>query len=395
MKRQLAISGKPDPQVHSIGEWNPPDTKELQLQYSYGNSVVAEFVSGHDHVAVLRELVQNEYDAGGSGLRVAFGIDALRITGNGHPIDDGGWKRLSVMLGTGRVGGSGATIERKVNGIGSKNFGLRSLFLYGDQIYIQSGGRWTFLDYFSGTLPHPEPEPLSKGLPGIEIVVPYRTRKSKELSLFDTAQETQALDSFVADLTSTVMKLAQPQVPKSLRQVEISSIRCNRLLVLKQSVKIISQQKGITVIQRTIQLTDSNASSSHESKRRIEEIEFQKIISLPPQYREQMIPGYYKVPAGRIPLPISSLTNGKKIDVQHPGHLFYPLAAPNAYTGNAISINAPFQMNADRSEIINPGTNTFNEWLLDSAIALTFEKRCINANCISGISIGRRKRVKK
>ncbi|HEU5376629.1 MAG TPA: DUF3883 domain-containing protein [Ktedonobacteraceae bacterium] len=373
MKEQSIISRKTDLRTFPKREWNLPDTKKLRLRYNYGNSVVAEFVSGHDYVDALRELVQNEYDAGGSKLSIAFGTDALHISGNGHPIDAGGWKRLSVMLGTGRVDGSGATIERKVNGIGSKNFGLRSLFLYGDQIYIRSGGLQTVLDYFSGTLPHPEPEPLSKGLPGIEIVVPYRTRKSKELGLFDTAQEKQALDSFVTDLTSTVMKLAQPQAPKSLCQVEISSIRCSRLLVLKQSVKIISRQKGITVIQRTIQLTDSDASSSQESKRRIEEIEFQKIISLPPQYREQIIPGYYKVPGGRLRLAISLRKNGKKIAIQHPGHLFYPLAAPNAYTGNAISVNAPFQMNADRSEIANPGTNAFNKWLLNNAIDLTFE----------------------
>ena len=97
-------------------------------------------MSGHNHADVLRELVQNEYDAGGSRLQVLFGNGELIIRGNGSPIDAAGWKRLSVMLGTGLVGSSDRTIAQKVNGIGSKNFGLRTLFLYGDQIHIRSGG---------------------------------------------------------------------------------------------------------------------------------------------------------------------------------------------------------------------------------------------------------------
>src|SRR6266566_4584532 len=142
--------------------WSKLNINKLELRYNYGNSVVAEFVSGHDHADVLRELVQNEFDAGGGRLQVAFGTDELRICGNGSPIDAAGWKRLSVMLGTGQVGSSGPTIAQKVNGIGSKNFGLRSLFLYGDQIYIRSGGFLTVLDFLLGTLPKPVYEPHSK-----------------------------------------------------------------------------------------------------------------------------------------------------------------------------------------------------------------------------------------
>jgi len=373
MKKQPTASHKTDLQVLPKANWNLLDTKNLQLRYNYGNSVVAEFVLEHDHVAVLRELVQNEYDAGGSQLKVAFGTDELRITGNGNPIDTAGWKRLSVMLGTGQIGGLGSSIEQKVNGIGSKNFGLRSLFLYGDQIYIRSGGLQTVLDYFDGTLQDPEPEPHSKHLQGIEIVVPYRVRKNKDLDLFDIAREKQALDSFATGLTFILMKLAQPDAPKSLRRVEISSIRCGRFLMLRQSVKVISQQKGIFVVLRTIHLDDSEPSPSQVTGRGIKEIEFQKVISLPSQFRGQMIPGYYKVPGGRIRLAVSLRKNRKKIDFEQPSHFFYPLAATKAYTGNAISINAPFRMNTDRSEIINPNMNLFNQWLIDRTVDLVFD----------------------
>ncbi len=162
MKKKPVVTRKTRQEVLPHTEWNLLDTKKQELRYNYGNSIVAEFVLGHDHADVLREIVQNEYDAGGNRLQVAFGTDELRIRGNGSPIDAAGWKRLSVMLGTGQVGSSGPTIAQKVNGIGSKNFGLRTLFLYGDQIYIRSGGFLTVLDFLLGTLPKPVYEPHSK-----------------------------------------------------------------------------------------------------------------------------------------------------------------------------------------------------------------------------------------
>ena len=114
------------------GSWNLPDLDNLDLEFSFGESVLSEFVSGHDAFGVLRELVQNEFDAKGTKIEILFGEESVLILGNGKPIDASGWKRLSVMLGKGQVAGSDRVIEPKMNGIGSKNFGLRSLFLLGD-----------------------------------------------------------------------------------------------------------------------------------------------------------------------------------------------------------------------------------------------------------------------
>lgn len=373
MKKKIMKSPNLPLEVSPQPGWDKPDINELELHYKYANSVLAQFVSDHDHSAVLRELVQNEYDAGGSQLKVEFGTDELRISGNGKIIDSDGWKRLSVMLGTGQVGGSNQTIKQKVNGIGSKNFGLRSLFLYGDQIYIRSGGNWTVLDFSRGTLPKPIEETYSKRLPRKEFVVPYRKQKSKYLAPFDILQEKQALESFVTDLTPTVMKLAQPHTPKSLHLVEISSKRCDRSQVLKLSVRVISQHKGITAVLRKIHLTDSKPNGSRSPLATLEEIEFQRVISLPPQYRNQDIPGYYKIPGGRIRLAVSLGKNRKRIDVEQQGFYYYPLRAPSASTGNAVSINAPFQMDMDRSQITNPDTSEFNGWLIDKAVDLTID----------------------
>ena len=65
---------------------------DLPLQFNVGDSLVAEFARSHSSTDVLRELVQNEYDAGGSELSVVFGGDRLVVTGNGTPIDSAGWR---------------------------------------------------------------------------------------------------------------------------------------------------------------------------------------------------------------------------------------------------------------------------------------------------------------
>src|SRR5947207_7777324 len=155
-------------------DWQPPEVDSSDLRYSVTSSFLEEFVKGHTIEDVLRELVQNEYDAGGRALTVAFDSDGLRIDGNGQMIDRGGWQRLSVMVGTGQVLGDGRDVPRKENGIGSKNHGLRSLFLIGDRIYVRSGGRQTVLDIHDGTYPDPLPDVASASRPGAHIFVPFR-----------------------------------------------------------------------------------------------------------------------------------------------------------------------------------------------------------------------------
>ncbi len=82
--------------------------EDLSDQYYVAESVVEQFALSHTPTAILRELVQNEYDAGGRELGVHFGDERLVITGSGYPIDAAGWERLRVMLGTGRLPNSGA-----------------------------------------------------------------------------------------------------------------------------------------------------------------------------------------------------------------------------------------------------------------------------------------------
>ena len=127
---------------------------DLNYQYYVAESVIDQFALSYTPTAIMRELVQNEYDADGQKLGIHFGSERLVITGNGNPIDRAGWDRLRVMLGTGFVPNSDTYVQPKESGLGSKNFGLRSLFTVGDEIIITSGGKWSALNCRRGAI-HP------------------------------------------------------------------------------------------------------------------------------------------------------------------------------------------------------------------------------------------------
>ena len=78
------------------------------MQFRMTRSPLDAFVEEHDASDVLRELVQNEFDAQGARMELVFGADSLRVRGNGTPIDAAGWKRLSVMFGQGTSGRIGS-----------------------------------------------------------------------------------------------------------------------------------------------------------------------------------------------------------------------------------------------------------------------------------------------
>lgn len=348
--------------------WEYPDAALLDFRFEVGDSFITEFALGHDPAAVLRELVQNEYDAGGHRMEVRFREDHLQIIGFGKTIDAAGWRRLSVMLGTGRAGESKRLIEKKARGIGSKNFGLRSLFLFGDLIHVRSGGKQTFLDLAKGTLPHPVPDETSVGRPGVVITVPYRIGRHGKLEPFGPEQEERALDNLSSQLSYILIKLAHPGSHKSLREVLISSERHGRSLSWRQSVSALpSGERGLKVVRRKIQLDDSK----NLKPQTVEEIETQKTFALPERHRGQEVPSYFVAGGGRIRLSLSLRVRRGRPDVTAPGIYFYPLGVGGTYTGTAISVCAPFEVDLDRSQLLSPDVNSWNAWLIDEAAEMT------------------------
>lgn len=139
-------------------------------------AVVSQFLSELTTFDLVVELVQNDLDAGATRTEISFLDDRIECVGNGAAIDSKGWKRLEVILG------AGTKVEAKANGIGSKNHGLKSAFLFGDQIIVQSGGHRTDLTvrgdlerphlFYPATWPRiadPDAPPT-----GVRITVPFR-----------------------------------------------------------------------------------------------------------------------------------------------------------------------------------------------------------------------------
>jgi hypothetical protein len=98
------------------------------------SGVVGQFLTDLTAFDVVVEFIQNELDAGSTKTKITFGSEALICEGNGKTIDATGWDRLRYVLG------AGGDVAPKVGGIGAKNHGLRSAFLLGDNIIVQSDG---------------------------------------------------------------------------------------------------------------------------------------------------------------------------------------------------------------------------------------------------------------
>ena len=123
------------------------------------------------------ELIQNELDAFSPSTVISFEEDRLTCEGLGRPVDKNGWTRLEV------VAAAGGDIEAKKDGIGMKNHGLRTGFLIGDNIIVQSTGHRVDLT----VRPRAQSNKFSPGtwsrvvdsdapLIGTRITVPYRTQ---------------------------------------------------------------------------------------------------------------------------------------------------------------------------------------------------------------------------
>jgi hypothetical protein len=248
----------------ATGDWVPPDADALELTYAVTSTVVEQFAHGHTVSDVLRELVQNEYDGHGRSLSIEFGEEGLDVRGSGESIDRAGWQRLSVMLGTGHVAGDDREVAPKSNGIGSKNHGLRSLFLIGDQIYVRSGGLQTLLDLRRGAPRQAIPDGSKPPRRGVHIFVPYRTVRNGLLEPYGIEREARDLDIVCDHLAPTLMKLAQPDGSQGIRTLTVRSVRNARGLVWNQKIKIQGRHHlGGPIVHREIDVRDETSKLGH------------------------------------------------------------------------------------------------------------------------------------
>ncbi|MCO6178032.1 DUF3883 domain-containing protein [Ciceribacter sp. RN22] len=358
---------KPSPDI-VLDEPNyvPPDYGASR-RTRIGSSVIEQFVAGHDAGDVLRELVQNEYDGGGEKLTLTFGSKSLEVVGSGRNIERSGWERLSVIVGTGNVMGTrGAeVVAPKENGIGSKNFGLRSLFRFGDEIHIRSAGQVALLDLQTQETGR-APDPQSREVKGVRLYVPYRTRSSETLEAFTVEREAHALDLMATSMPDTLLKLAHSGKKSGLHEVNVRSIRTGRVLRWRQEASPDRcRTSGVSMISRRGRMSDGDARVIS-----FQEEEFSRTVELPAEYADRRFPSYYRAAGGRVKIAVSVPIARRKIDIGHNGHFYYPLKAPASRTGCPVSVSAPFDLNQDRS-----GLNDlqWNDWLIDQAVELVMD----------------------
>ena len=137
-----------------------------------------QFLRGLRPDDLIVELIQNDLDANASRTSITFTSDRLICQGDGEPVSEDGWQRLSFVMG------AGGEVESKQFRIGVKNHGLKACFWLGDEITVRSAGlrmiQTLCKDGYEkqpspGTLPEPIPD--SDAPPtGCTIEVPYRKR---------------------------------------------------------------------------------------------------------------------------------------------------------------------------------------------------------------------------
>jgi Domain of unknown function (DUF3883) len=350
--------------------WEVPSIPDSEFAFRVGTSVLEEFARSHTPADALRELVQNEYDAGGASMEVDFEDDLLVVRGSGTPIDQKGWQRLTVVLGTGLVGGSGERIPAKVNGVGSKNLGLRSLFLFGDQIFVSSAGRMTVLDRTSGVLGRLLSDPETIGQRGVVLRVPYRSNGNGLLQHFGIDAERDAFLSFAEELAPTLVKLTLPGKDRGLRKVVVRSRRLGAELAWSQSSRFRNGRAGR--LDRSVRIRCQGAEVDR-GPTTISEIEYSRNLAVPGRYRGRDTPSYFRIPGGRIRLALSFRAARGKIDLGAAGVFYYPLGASRSRTGFPFSLCAPFEMNEDRSQLVDLGNSSWNQWLVEQCAQLAID----------------------
>ena len=302
---------------------------------------------------------------------VTFGDDALEIAGNGRGISRDGWQRLSVIVGTGRVVGeaNAERVEAKRNGIGSKNFGLRSLFLFGNEIYVRSGGQVAVLDLRTLETGKVR-DPQSSGEKGVRLRVPFRTETFELLEPFTVEREQRAFDVMAEEMLATLVKLALAGRRKGLRKLTLTSERTGNVIDWRQDAqRVPCKAPGVFATMRKGTLSQ-DASGRKSTRKRFEELEFVRAVDVPAKFRTRSFPAYFNAGPSKLRIGISLAVTRKRIDHDRSGFYYYPLQAPHARTGSTVSVSAPFELNNDRSDTLE---NEWNTWLEDEAAELTID----------------------
>ena len=110
------------------------------------------------------------------------------------------------------------------------------------------------------------------------------------------------------------------------------------------------------------------------------------MVQIPKSHRKKDYPSYFRSRRNRLWLGVSLRLNRGRPDINSPGFVYYPLGAPLAKTGNLVSLNAPFEMDNNRTNIVSPSSSSWNDWLIQELVALT--TRLLTADWYERFGVG-------
>ena len=193
-----------------------------------------QFIRGLRIEDLLVELVQNELDANATRTSITFTPDRLICQGDGEPVSEAGWRRLS------RLAGAGDQVDAKRFSIGVKNHGLKACFRLGDDIIVRSDGRQTIQTLYMdgddsppspGALPEPDPD-YEAPLTGCSVEVPYRRK-----DLVVPKGESLTLRAPGEEFLTTLFRSACEFLPNRLMGVVRPGIRDRYTLLLSHHIQ--------------------------------------------------------------------------------------------------------------------------------------------------------------
>jgi hypothetical protein len=316
---------------------------------------------------LVAELVQNDLDAGANRTIITFEQNRLICEGDGVPIDDDGWVRLSYLKG------AGGDAPRKVNNIGVKNHGLKACFTIGDKIILRSDGMFfeqTLYkngddnDPFPGTfsVPHVDSDPYRNGC---RIEVPYRER-ALEVKTGETinlsAPTVEKLETIFLDASRSVASrfigCVKPHVRAKylleLRHYKLGSVifnfRAGRAQVFQRSLKLYNRTCSVS-------LTENCTLDIPSLKERCCLFSVKSLSRF-----NKEIPAFFKHKYGfEAEISWSTTNTGKPIPSF--GRRRYPIEYAgegiNVYTGNCFNYSAPYVSDVERHGVTDSELNQY------------------------------------
>lgn len=352
----------------------------------FDTTVFWQFLADVKNNASLVELVQNDLDASASNTLARLEEDRLLCTGNGTNVSSNGWRRLRMLLG------AGTDVESKHDGIGVKNFGIRSLFRLGDTIVVRSGGKKTQLSIrikgpdelpYPGAWTNPMKDTLTLNNEGTTIEVPLRPQplpvelaKGGEtllLPVWNKERREKLYEEFVSDVPTRFFGTVRPGLSSDYA-LEIQLPEGGRWTRARfRASKPLPLSRGLGGKRAAMRFRRWCHIESESSPKRVfaEEGLFLRCKELNPSEARHYRAYRFK---GDVGVEISWPINSRGQPISEDGIRRYPIGMPvdsqTSFTDLGFHFSGPYHMALDRS-VPAPGASATNDTIDEECLLWT------------------------